>query len=76
MQKAKDAQSGFQQAVKLYRRGDLRRALAQCQSALKLQPRSVPGLHLLGAIQLRLGEAAQEATNPPIRSPSSGVACG
>jgi len=58
MQKARDAQSGFQQAVKLYRRGDLRRALAQCQSALKLQPRSVPGLHLLGAIQLRLGEAA------------------
>jgi predicted O-linked N-acetylglucosamine transferase (SPINDLY family) len=59
MQKAKDAQSGFQQAVKLYRRGDLRRALAQCQSALKLQPRSVPGLHLLGAIQLRLDEAIQ-----------------
>ena len=58
MHKARDAQSGFQQAVKLYRRGDLRRALAQCQSALKLQPRSVPGLHLLGAIQLRLGEAA------------------
>ena len=55
----KDAQSGFQHAVKLYRRGDLRRALAQCQSALKLQPRSVPGLHLQGAIQLRLGEAAR-----------------
>jgi predicted O-linked N-acetylglucosamine transferase (SPINDLY family) len=53
------AQSGFQQAVKLYRRGDLRRALAQCQNALKVEPRSVPGLHLLGGIQFRLGEAAQ-----------------
>lgn len=59
MQKARDAQSGFQQAVKLYRRGDLRRALTQCQNALKLEPRSVPGLHLLGGIQFRLGEAAQ-----------------
>jgi protein O-GlcNAc transferase len=59
MQKARDAQSGFQQAVKLYRKGDLRRALTQCQNALKLEPRSVPGLHLLGGIQFRLGEAAQ-----------------
>src|SRR5215475_6043976 len=59
MHKARDAQSGFQQAVKLYRRGDLRRALTQCQNALKLEPRSVPGLHLLGGIQLRLGQAAQ-----------------
>jgi protein O-GlcNAc transferase len=62
MAKAVPSQADFQRAVGLYRRGQLQAAESQCQQALKQQPRSLPGLHLLGVIQLRLrktGEAVE-----------------
>jgi predicted O-linked N-acetylglucosamine transferase (SPINDLY family) len=54
-----DALSGFQLAVSHYRQGRLEAAEAQCRQALAQQPRNVPGLHLLGVIQLRRGRPGE-----------------
>ena len=54
MPRAPNPQAVFQSAVGLYRQGQLEAAETRCQQALKQQPRSVPGLHLLATIQLRL----------------------